>query len=360
MFKGGRIPGVYQYGSITAARAALATTVGGSAYMDILCPGPSTTAGYSAAGAGSNSRALSMPTKLAAAIASRKSVKAEADNSFGNAGLSQTIAPLYSSYDSRITRGDWNSYNIEGLGGLAWFQGSAGAGTPLTFTPGQDFNTIDVYWYQASAGRSFRVKNGGTTLATITTSGGSALQKTTVAVGSTISAFSLEWVSGGCYVAGWVTYSATKSVRVLNAGRGNATAGDVATNMSDDFALAGADLIVIGDPLINDAIAGTATATAEANVQTIITAAKAVCDVIYVGFNPIKTTTVSQVSQNEYMAIGKALAASNSIIYVDINERWGGSFDAAVARGFMTTDDRHPVGAGYQDTADVLAQLICR
>lgn len=92
-------------------------------------------------------------------------------------------------------------------------------------------------------------------------------------------------------------------------------------------------------------------------MQTIITAALAVGDVILIGATPTSASSgVSEAVQSGYYAAAKALAYANNVPYVDFSEDFG-SYNIANNLGYMA-DFYHPRSLGYERQAQLLAKAL--
>jgi lysophospholipase L1-like esterase len=142
-------------------------------------------------------------------------------------------------------------------------------------------------------------------------------------------------------------HSTTRRVRFANVGiSGSATSAwaDNTTSLTAIKAWApDLTVIMLG---INDAQQGIAPATYQANIQALISAAKASGDVVIMSMVPSDPTLASTVTNEKlYAATLPALASSNGAPFLDMYNRFG-----AFASPLMA-NTLHPNAAGYADMA---------
>jgi len=116
------------------------------------------------------------------------------------------------------------------------------------------------------------------------------------------------------------------------------------------------DLTIIEGGIINDWRQGVAIATSMANIQTIITAAASVGNVLLITPSFDNGSGGNTSSQEDYVTAFKALGVTNSIAVLD----WRTSITshaAATAAGLID-DSVHPTYAGYADIARMTLNLL--
>jgi lysophospholipase L1-like esterase len=157
------------------------------------------------------------------------------------------------------------------------------------------------------------------------------------------------------FVVGIESYSSANpyKVRVMNAGVGGSTAAtwaaDPNTNTYGSLSFINAinpdlTIICLG---INDAAAGTPTATIVANIQTIATLADSWGDVVI----------VSGVPHNVSSSLDDLNEALKSLpyTYIDLYDRYGHDM---ITMGLMTSDGTHPNAHGYGDIAWAISRAL--
>jgi len=105
------------------------------------------------------------------------------------------------------------------------------------------------------------------------------------------------------------------------------------------------DLTII-DLTINDSNSGTALATYQANLQTIITAAKVSGDVLLMVGPPSNTVQATNGTLDTYIAVLNTLGSNNRCSLVDLKAQWVSY--ANIQATFPYLDTLHPMTAGYQ------------
>lgn len=335
--------------------AALGAVRNGDADAKIYCLGDSITRGsFSAA---TSAQALNgWPVQLAKLLSARNLVPAVSENIFGAGGASLTL----SSFDSRITLGTgWAPTTVNSLGGRTL--NGTGTGT-LSFTPVSNCNTFDIYSIRNVAGGFTVNLDGGSTLATVNTSGAKAVIKTTVT--GTLAAHTLNIVqtSGNIFIIGIDCYDSTgKKVRVLNGGWSSATSTSHTSSQSNAYdplpalsAIAPNLSIICLSP--NDWNNATDLAAFSAAMQTIITTCLTYGDVLLMSPPPSNIALTALATQQAYVDAMQALAVSNGIPFLDLFGRWG-SYEIMNPLSFYG-DSVHPAGRAYADIASLIARTI--
>ena len=330
-------------------RSKFAGVRNGTTNAKILCLGDSTTWGAKANG-GVNDTLSSYPQRLATQL-----------NSFHIASSVTFHIPQSfhaSDVDSRWVYGTSWSKGPSGFGNGSAASGTVGAGN-LTFTPGYNCDTFEVY-YIANGGTCQASINGGA--ATPLSGSGGTIQKVTLTVaagGSNILTVNTV-TTATVHIIGVEAYLSTeKKVRVGNAGVSGSTATHWATAGTNYIpaecikAFApDLSIIMLG---INDALGFRTVAQFEADILKTVDAAKISGDVILCSVVPSSYISASGLEE-QYRSSVQALATKNNFGYIDIFGRFG-SYTTANSNGFMS-DLVHPNGIGYTDIASAVSQVV--
>lgn len=161
------------------------------------------------------------------------------------------------------------------------------------------------------------------------------------------------------YILGFAEIKGTYGVQVNMVGKESANSND--TSLSSDRALLAEFSLIVPDLTIieciaNDYGAQTDLETYRANIQKIITNAKAGGgDVLItsVGMENIAKT----IAQTSYLQVLKELASTNNLAFLDLFSRWG---DAATAEtlGLINSDHIHLGIKGSRDVATAILKVI--
>lgn len=337
-------------------RMALGKVRNGDANAKVLIVGDSTVSGSGStgvAGYGTGTRAKSFPVKLAAML-NTHGVATRADSFVGF----QSQAAL-GTYDSRFVLTGWTLNMLVAAIGGTLFSGTDGA--TIAFTPTVQFDRAEVMYVQGSGRGNFTINiDGGATLATVTGAGASVLM--TQQVSTTLGTHTLNIVKSGTqtnYITGIrVWNSATREVELIQAGAPGAQASDVAVAVNvwdglNEITKTAPDLTII-NLAINAWVLGTNLATYLGQMQSLITAAKAVGDVILTSGVPSQISSASLALQQTYVDGLKALAASNDCVFLDTWRRFE-SWELSLG---IYTDNLHPNGAGYSDFALAVYEVV--
>jgi lysophospholipase L1-like esterase len=336
------IPGFFNFTGSNLSNWAAAKAATRNA---ILIPwGDSTVAGFGSVAGGSTGCVNNgWPAQLAALLSG-------ASYSSCIASHNSTVGTI----DSRVNWGSWTQDSNATFGGHCVT--TAGT-TTFSFTPTNQIDTIVLLNLQNTGLGTLTVNvDGGATLATVVTSGTGSMKKTTISCALGNHTINIQRTSGGStYIHGIVAYnSAVKEISVLNGGWISGTSTNISQTGTfltplDVYKDYTPDLTIIEGGVINDmrgASPAVPLTTSQANLQTMITAAKVSGDAILLTPAPLNpgqagvapTLTV----QASWVAMMKALAYSNNIPMIDPWTLFGGTYQAA-----DMFDDLHPNGTGY-------------
>lgn len=371
--------------NMAAWNRAKARVRAGVADATVAFVGDSTTVGH---GAGddpinnfNNARNRSMPSRAAQQLVAM-GLPASAEAVFGGCTID--------SASSTLTR--LQLYNpqlaIASSGTAKWFLGNeyslagrvmrgAGAATDLySLSPSMPFDTIDLYYAGGFASTTFTVNVGGPALQTFNTTGSTGLTKATVSIGAgaSVGTVNVKNTGGQMFrLIGIVPRNSTlRRVQMLNLGWEGSRTGDWASasgsagylptstsSWAPDRALASLspDLTVVKLGA-NDLAASIAVATCQANLQTVIAAAKVGGgSVILVTPTPQNPTTRDPAGQTAaFNAMLRDLAASNGCGFIDLHSRYV-SWAAANGQGYFA-DDVHSLPIGYANEGDAIARVL--
>jgi len=247
------------------------------------------------------------------------------------------------------------------------------ASSTLSFTPANAVNTIKVTYLLVNNGAGHSLFtyniNGGSSTAIDAQSSTPGFANFTVTGSLGTNTVNMAW-NGTGYVnfAGFECYnSAAKEVTIINCGWSGATAGnwcDTTNGYNAGYAIPylAPDLTIICLGL-NDLNTGVSVATYTANMQTLITQAKAVGDCLLVTGGPWDPTgsSVSYATQGGYWQAMHQLAVQNNLRIVDMYSRWG-TMTAASALGLEAggsfSQDCHPSATGQADYAQTIFNML--
>lgn len=368
----GCIPNVLNFSPATTLvkwRKALARVRANVANARVLLIGDSTTFGVGSNGslttgnlkAGSYGRYLS--DRLNAF-----GVNSNWDAFFGY-GAASAGAPNNASNDSRIVlSGSMGFISNDSCPGGAMFEANA-AGN-MAFTPVKQWDTA-ISWginlLSGSGSITHDINGAGASI--ISQAGSQVVVTYTKSTTLGLNVYNYGWSSGGkIFLIGVETFnSAQKSVNIINAGYSGSTSGNWNNTLAPwtplsflQNASAAPDLTIINLG-INDWEASSNSAAYLANMQAIITAAKASGDVILLSPNPSEPTTASAARQLDYVNQLYALAASNGVLLIDNFSRWVSYAVSNVSPtmyGDVGTDAKHPREIGYSDIAESVFKVI--
>lgn len=320
------------------------------------------------------------PAKYQSSIAARMKPMfqalgfAVADHQFGvtsNAAGSTAFDSRFSAFTG--TWGGWTD-----LPGGKSFRGTS-SGASMTYSPGVECDTIDVYWLRNTSGNGGGgdmtiTVDGGTTSFTTPTSGGSvtsqtisqsgaaSIQKTTVTVAAGVHTITItNGATGNIEMYGFEAYKAavpTVFLRTMGASAYtsvNWTTNSIPVRMYDAAITADMSLLCIGS---NDTRGPTALNTYTTNLNTLRASmvTLSTSNVMYWTWPPEATTGTALATQKTYVDAMIAAAASNTVV-ADLWQRYvdmGGQEALASAAGGYYGDTIHPNGFGNLDIAKFL------
>lgn len=337
-------------------RLALGKMRDGQADAKILCIGDSTTQGMGGSTAATVPAYTSYPWRLTSML-----------TSYGipaSPGLALAHSTLNVAADNRWTVGaGWAKFGF-GMAAAASFKATNPGGN-LVFTPGGGvtYDSFDVYFIRTPGAGSLTITaTGGTPSVIDTATGTRGVSKTTVTAASaaTTNAVTISG-TGIVYVLAVEPFlSTTKLVRVGNAGVGSSQTADWAT--TGDFNSAAAiaayapdlTIVLLG---VNDAahsVAVTGVSGLQANMTTLLAAAKVTGDVIIMTPVPGSAAVVTTYLPL-YQPVFYGLARTNAFPLLDLYARFGQAWNSV-----WMADVAHPNDAGYWDIAGAVAAYLRR
>jgi len=310
-------------------------------------------------GAEPRSKIASFCTQLAA-----RGVPTNRNAWFASSGLASPAAKI--AYDARLSGFSGWTGSAQTLGGVSWASGNT---TPATFAPSGSIDRIEVYHRLRTADGqgSVTIDANASVLATMNVGWGGAesVGKATANVTLGVHTVNAQRTGGSFFILfGMLTYdSTTPAVDVISAGAfGTTSAYHASTNPSPVNA-SNALATVLPDLTIiqlgsNDLSTSVPVATYYANIQDIITKAKATgSDVV------LEVATFgsaggygTDVTREEYRQAIISLGALNNCMVVDHAARFG-SWTLANSLGLMK-DAIHETEAGYADEASALVDAL--
>lgn len=346
------IPGFHNFtgSNLSKWNAAKAARAAGTRNVKIIDWSDSTGAGYGATPTNANA-VLSSRTAVLASLLGNASISSFfSDHNVANA---TSGAVSLNTFDSRINLGSWVEDPNTAFGGPTLI---ASASTPLTFAPLNSVDSFDIY-YTTDPGfgsMSYQIDSG--TVNTVNQNITLSVTKVTATATLGTHTLKLAQVSGAVGLVGVVAYnSAAKEFSLINPGYCGATS----TNLTDTtgsfpwlnaamVTTLGPDLSFIEGGQVNDWVQSVSRSTSLANLQTMITTAKASGDVILTTANPSQAsgTGISYATQQGYVDDMIALAIKNAIPCIDIWRLFGSTWETSNANG-LNFDTAHPNGAGY-------------
>ena len=306
----------------------------------ILCAGDSITAGDGTP----NVATQSVPAILTAMLAANGTPAVQ----------SLSIPTTDISFDPRWTPGSgWAQVDL-GFAVLGGYYASVGAAGNLSFTPGVNCDTFDVYYALETNGATAQINIDGGTNTPVNMNGSPTIQKVTLTAtagtGHTLNIGTITGTAGNiaCILGVDPYLSTAPALRVGNAGVGGAnTTGWAHTGVTHSTQMIqtyGASLAIFSCG-INDSYAGSPLSVSQyiANMTATIQAFQANgCDVLLWTEPPSSTTSGYNLAvQAQYWAACYQIAQSLGCGLVDINARFG-SWVEANSLGFMAV-----VGGGF-------------
>jgi lysophospholipase L1-like esterase len=349
----------------TKWRQALGRVNAGTGNAKLLCIGDSTMWGLNADGPDG-----SAPPRVLAGMLDRLLAPTQYTFGIPYGDQGSTVAP---GNDARWSYGSGWGHSTWGFGGKGCVTHSGTAtSTPLTYTPGIECDTFEVYYMANSGLGSIDLSIDGGAVTTVSTGGGTirwAKTTLTVAAGSS-HVLSIVKSLNTVFILGVNAYLSTKkSVHVWNAGLCSSKAyasgavgwGDTGVGKSvDGIKFIDPDLTII-QLGINDAQLTPYSTTAEweTAIRAIIAAAKETGDVILssvVPSDPALNTGATVAREQGYRDRALTIAQETGCTYFDVFGRFG-SWTTAQAQGFIS-DALHLTAAGGADVADAYRKLI--
>lgn len=354
---------------------ALQKVIAGTASTRILFIGDSTTLGVGSNGSDTSGNwpSNSFPKKISD-LFNAANVNSHWNSWFGG-GFSGNpgSVPLC---DARVTgavSGAWSIFDSthNSLGGGLLTASSSSSS--ISFLPTTNVDTFNMFYVNNGSGWgefSFNINGGTATIVNVAGSGTGATAHNLISssISGTLGSNTVnisQTGSGSVFFCGVEAFnSANKWVSVCNTGWGGATSGNWNSTI-DNYAPATSVVASCLSPSltvislgINDWRNSVSTTTYSNNIQALITNYKAVGDVMLVSPPPSEDNVGAPVNsvQATYVAVLKALAASNNIPLVDVFNTWG-TWATANANGWMT-DNYHPNGTGYQLIANMVYNAI--
>lgn len=335
-------------------RKALADVQNGEGRARYLQIGDSITAGQA--------RANSWPRRIRAMLASA-GVAAIDESTYGSAGNADLTA--FVAYDPRWTFGaGWSLYadpGLESIGGKPFSNNTTT--NAASFTPTSAVDTFEITYTNPAVTGVFTVDIDGATsgvgYASVNIASDDTLKKVTISVGSPgTHTLNIKRVSGLVIFDAVRAYnSAAPAIDIMNAGwAGSRSVEWNRTGANGWFPPAS---IATAAPHLTDIMLGTndypaptktPIATYTANIQALITAAKATGEVRLITPMPSATSFAYLYDQADVMNALIGLAASNSVELINLTDRYV-SYTALAAAGFAAGDGVHPNNAGRTDIA---------
>ncbi len=269
---------------------------------------------------------------------------------------------------SAVVQESWATLN-NALAGRPFKFSTTTTNNQIDFTPSVQVDTYELHWVSTTTtGKlNYGINGGGTTTEINTTSGGAdTVYRSIIPAGSLgANTLNVTWKSGSSWNLSFDAYNSTvKGIQIIEGCWAGSRVADFLYNTKPWSALnmlsaLSPDLIHI-QLQINDVQLGTALSTYITNLQTLITAAKAVGDVIISSGYPssiafLSTTVLS--NQKLYRDSIAALCLANNVYFDDL---WGrmGSYEIQQSYGAMYADALHPTGSTYAYAAKSKAMLL--
>jgi lysophospholipase L1-like esterase len=112
--------------------------------------------------------------------------------------------------------------------------------------------------------------------------------------------------------------------------------------------------------MINDAAQAVSLSTYNTNLSGLVTQLQVAGSVILLSGNPIDPVgnSLPTATQATYVAQMRTAALANNVPMIDVFNLFGGSYAAAVAKGWMFTDGVHPNATGYAQIASYVNRAL--
>lgn len=335
-------------------RKAIADVQNGEGRARYLQIGDSITAGQT--------RANSWPRRIRAMLASAGVAAIDESTycSAGNADLTAFVA-----YDPRWSFGSgWSLYadpGLESLGGKPFSNNTTT--DAASFTPTSAVDTFEITYTNPAVTGVFTVDIDGAVsgsgYASVNITSDDTLKKVTVSVGSVgTHTLNIKRVSGLVIFDAVRAYDSTApAVDIMNAGWAGSTS--LQWNRMGSNGWLPPASIATAAPHLTDIMLGTndypaptktPIATFTANIQALITAAKASGDVRLLTPMPSSTSFAHLSDQADVMNALIGLASTNSIPLINLTTRFV-DYTTLAANGFAAGDGVHPNNAGRTDIA---------
>lgn len=275
--------------------------------------------------------------------------------------------------DSRVVFGSGWAASLQALGSAVCFTNSTTTASLQFITP-EAVDTCKI-WYTTQGGQgTFTVNaDGGSTLATIN-SGVAAnfIGSAEISLGSlaqhTIN-IQRNGIGGAVHISCIECWDSTQAhqIRLINGAASGTASADLSSTLQawsalNALGIFAPDLTFI-NVSINDENVPVDLATVYTNIQAIVTKAKLSGDAVVVVHNPRDPASGTSFSdQKRYADNIKQVAMDNNLPWIDLRVPFGRTYPAAVARGFMDTDNQtHPNDSGYKNAvAPTYADMLSR
>lgn len=342
-------------------RAALARVKAGTGSGKVVFVGDSTTFGVGTTGSTTvgNMRPLSVPAQFSNRL-NNFGINAHW-NSFAGSGNTFGSLPTVINNDSRVVAGNsWGLLNnaFQIIGGT-YLTASTNTNA-FSFTPTTNVDTFTFYYPTAAGFGTIQYDLNGGSATVIPENAATGFHSSTATTTLGSNTINVKWnASTACYFIGIEAFDSTKQwISCVNAGWSGARATQwAASTVAGTIGVFSQDLTVINLG-INDWEFGNTVAQYTTAMQTIITACKAVGDVILVSPNPSNPAQagISNATQLTYINALYSLAAINNVPLVDYFNRVQ-SYTNANFFG-LDFDNVHPNTAGYSDMTQQIFNLL--
>lgn len=330
-------------------RAGIAAVRTGAADCKMLHVGDSITWGSLGGGNPPGPAGSSYPSRLQAMLNSYEAP----------AAIGMSIIEIGNSDTRWVKAANWVQ-NFFGFAGQCAFQSGVSAGA-LTYSPGVNSDTIDIYYVRGPGFGTFGFSLDGGADALVDTNGASSIQRLTVGpFGTALHTHTIRNITiAGVAIIGMEAYLSTaRSIRVGNAGAPGTKLSNYvdATGVSTTQAVASitayAPHLTVLMTGTNDIVAGTPVATFASQLATFCALMRAIgSDLVLV--SAVQPQTGGGAG---YVAAMQAAARQNNAGYVDVYNRWT-PVATYVGAGFYA-DVNHPSALGYADVAQAIFQAL--